>query len=523
MPNTKRNVLILLVGLALVAMATLLYATQLGIGLNSDSVTFVKAARSLASGQGLSKPQVDGTFTPLTHFPPLYPTLLGVLAASGLDLLNGARWLSIVLFGANIVIVGLAIYECTAHSIALTILGALLMATSADMLKVHSYAWSEPPFITLGAVALFLLAGHLDRPRWWLLVLSGLATALAVLTRYTGPALLVAGVLSLLLVGAGTRRRKLIDAVAFATLAIAPMGLWALRNLWLSGGVTDRRLILHPPSSEHLEHAVRTIAGWLLPRYAIAGPLALLAPIAILEMLAMAALAGIVLARPAPGGPGPGGASAPKRASALSLLGIFVVVYVLFLLVSISLFDANTPLNDRILAPAFVAGLVLVLSLGHELLGPMKGPAWVQTASLVVAVAVAGNYHVQAMRYVDEMHDGGQGYASRAWQRSKIVAWVRQLPPETPIVANRPDAIYIMTGRMAQGTPKKINMVTQETKADYAAEFLQTRELLEKGAVLVYFDGKLDADMPSAAELEEALPVRAVFTAPDGVIYEFAP
>ena len=43
----------------------------------------------------------------------------------------------------------------------------------------------------------------------------------------------------------------------------------------------------------------------------------------------------------------------------LQVLLIFAVVYALFLAVSISLVDANTPLDDRILSPLYIIAFVM--------------------------------------------------------------------------------------------------------------------------------------------------------------------
>ena len=56
--------------------ALALFATSRGIGLSPDSISYISAGRSLASGGGLRV----WHGAPLTDWPPLYPALLALLA-----------------------------------------------------------------------------------------------------------------------------------------------------------------------------------------------------------------------------------------------------------------------------------------------------------------------------------------------------------------------------------------------------------------------------------------------------------
>lgn len=524
MPYARRNTLLLLCGLAVTAMVTLYYATEPGVGINPDSVTFIMAARSLVAGHGLSTPHHglgSSGFAPLTHFPPLYPALLAATAPLGQDLLAGARWLDILLFGANVLLVGMAIYECTRGSLCLSLFGAVLMATSVDMLVVHSFAFSEPPFITLGALGLYLLAAYIERRRRWLLVGAAGAVACAFLTRYPGAALIATGALGLLLLGERPLKARAADALAFTAIASTPMALWLAWNTLAAGRPTDRTLALHPITVRHIKDGVLTLAGWLVPRTAIPAT-AFAALIAVGELLLVGLLALAVLLRRRTSGMDDDQASLPV--TAFSLLAIFIVVYVLLLVVSISLFDVNTPLNGRVLSPVYLAGLILVLGLAHAAVRSLRASRFVAAVLLVGSLVLVGVYDIQAIRFIAQVHDSGQGYASLAWRDSKLLARVRKLPPETLVVSNGWDLIYMHTGRMAYGLPSETNRLTARARVEYTSQLAAMKEILEtEHGLLVYFRRIQRAWMPSEEDLKQNLPLHVVSTSSEGSIYRIEP
>ena len=81
------------------------HATRQGIAITTDSTVYITVARNLLQGQGF----VQSPGTPLTHFPPLYPAALALSGILGGDLLVGAKWLQILLYVANSLLVGVLV------------------------------------------------------------------------------------------------------------------------------------------------------------------------------------------------------------------------------------------------------------------------------------------------------------------------------------------------------------------------------------------------------------------------------
>src|SRR5512132_1238163 len=77
--------------LALVGAGILATATRWGIGIYTDSVVYIGAARSLLAGDGFQFLNDIGQFSSITQYPPGYPWLIAALAWTGLGPLDSAR------------------------------------------------------------------------------------------------------------------------------------------------------------------------------------------------------------------------------------------------------------------------------------------------------------------------------------------------------------------------------------------------------------------------------------------------
>jgi hypothetical protein len=145
-------------------------------------------------------------------------------------------------------------------------------------------------------------------------------------------------------------RRRLLDASIFSILGILPFVLWTVYNQSVAATTPGgRELAFHPVGMPHLWQAVYTLTNWLHLPDNIPGI------VRVPVLLFVVAGLGVSLwwayrAKP-------GNTAVPGL---LKLLLLFVILYPLFLAFSISFIDANTPLDERILSPLYVAGAVLV-------------------------------------------------------------------------------------------------------------------------------------------------------------------
>lgn len=492
----------------------LLFSAKWGVGIWIDSVIYIRAARNLLNGFGLSILSGSGELMPLVHFPPLFPALLALIGLFGIDPLNGAGWLNACLFGANILLVGFVINRYT-RSISVSIFGSVLMLASIDMLYIHSMAWTEPSFIFFALAGLCLLAAHIDNPKSSLLILSSSAIALAFLTRYVGVTVVATGIAGILLWDRRAYSRRIVDSVIFAVISVLPIGLWMIRNLHLTGSITDREILFHPITLGHFAYAMKTMSKWFLPGTV---PLLIRESCLMVAGIGLLGLSILLFKRERV----TSGSAKQYLEKLPHLLVAFIGIYWVFLSISISFFDAATPLDLRILSPIFVSGLVLILCLAHGLFVSVKDAPVVKVISAVLVILFAGCCLLRGASWGMNTRDRGLGYTAKNWKGSEVIQEVRNLASGSLIYSNGPHAVYILTGRNARRIPRKIYHVMCRPNDRYLAEMGEMEEeLRNKGGVLVYFDriGR-KRFWPTRKELHELLPLYSLVTTSDGVIYK---
>ena len=517
--------------LALLGIASTIYATSLGIGLIADSKYYLEAAQGLLLGRGFTVPTPLGEPAPLTNWPPLFSAILAGLGLLGLDLRTGARWLNAGLLGGTVVLGSLAILHVTRKSLPAVVFGGLLLATSVDLLTVHAQAGSEPLFIFFVLLGLILVAAHLEHPTLPRLLGASAAAALAFLSRYPGVVLVVAGAIGLLLFDRRAWQRRVRDTGIFTGLSALPMIVWMGRN-WLSARQpigSFRVLEAHPVTPVQLRLGLSTVWGWISPSPAPgSGPTSLVGHVPGLRWVVLAG--GLA-----------GGAVATRRwrdwrarnqetepllaPPLLRLLATFILLYLAFVVVSISLFDATIPLDVRLLSPVFATVVVFAVGSGFRLAAAFRGSAVARGAMALGCLILAGAYGSAAARWIRRAHANGLGYADKGWQQSDVLRDVRALPPGVLIYTNGDDVVTLVTDRLTLELPRKVRLNTGQPNPSYEAELAAMADRLRAGAVLVYLHRVTwrTAVYGSEAELRDRLHLRIRTAAADGAIYDIAP
>ncbi len=483
---TRANsTIVIIAGLALTGALTVLLATRFGIGVTPDSTVYLEAARNLAQGPGLVvftgkslEPQR------LTHYPPLYPVALALGLGIGESVEGVARWLTAILFGANIFLVGFLLASMARSSFWLPVVGALLALTAPDLLQAHSSALSEPLYMLLLLTGLLFLDRYLEKRSIPLLLGAACALALSVLTRYVGVAAIMTGVAALLILGRTKLRHKLIAGTIFGILAGAPMFFWALRNHLATGGASDRQWAFHPVKLSQAVPAFSAMAQWLLVGK-VRGDVRVAA-----FLLQLVVLAGFTLywfsvrrATRHVEDDGQGKSHLPH------LLLLFVGFHILFLIFTASFVDADTVFDSRSLLPVHYAGLILFPWLAAGLYRRAGRPG-VRYAIMILTLLLVCSYAFRGVNWLRHVQADAQGYASRAWKNSGIIEEIKGKQfDERPIYSNGFEGIYYLTGRRALSLPEKVIHGTGRPNLRYEEELDKiAHDLSERSAVIVYFN-----------------------------------
>src|SRR2546423_9662956 len=162
-----------------------------GVGISADSLVYLGAADSIATGKGAIT--ISSHYTPLTPagdpltiFPPAYPALVAAIIRLGLPAASGAKWFHVLMMAATVFLLGIFTCLATEGSVTATLSSILLFGTSADIWNIYTMAWSESPFIVFCLSAFVLLLMHVAKPTYFLLIGASLSAGRALMPRYPG-------------------------------------------------------------------------------------------------------------------------------------------------------------------------------------------------------------------------------------------------------------------------------------------------------------------------------------------------
>ena len=501
-PQLARSVLPGLALIALLGVGEVLYATwRCGIGVSPDSVAYLAAARGIASGHGVAIPTAGGQWEALRLWPPLYPALLAVPACLGLDLLRAAQCLNVLAFAGTLVLCALIVWRQTRSPLA-SLWAAALLVFAPPMLLIHINAWSEPPFILFLLAALALVAEHLNRPSLWKLATSGLLVGLAMLTRYVGIAMLPALGAGIVFFSGGALARRWRDTVILGIMACLPAASWRMIH-----GSTSHEMVSHIGIAHQASQIAAAIANWFLPGDV---PAAVCAAIA-LPLFCLILLAPFFLIR--------------RAAICVGWLSwFFAIAYLAMVVVSIAFFDAAIPIDKRILAPFYVAVVLLAVCVAHRCI---SSPAARKTALALALLLLADQAARVVMRLPILNRDGAGGYTQKVWRESPTLARFKalQLAPDAAIYSNCAEVFEFRLHRVVQWLPEKYNLYTRRNNDALQQQLADLARHHQDGRVIfVMFDPQRDArpNQPTGDELGKVLPLRVVAQFDDGTIYELA-
>jgi hypothetical protein len=479
--------------------------TPFGVDTGHDSLFYLSAAKNIASGRGLYWTGSGGELKPLTHFPPFYPLILAGFSQIGFPINLSARLIAACLFGFNILLIGFVLYKFT-QRVFISVLGASLLMVSPVLVETHLQAMSEPVFFFTSIASFVMLALFINQPRRSFFILAVLFSALAYLSRYSGIAVLAASFLSLLILGKRSFKAKVRDAFVFVGLTSLPMLLWMVRNKLLTGSTTNRGLYIHLINSDTLRQFLDTIFYWFSPKlHSHWLEVVLLSLVFVIS----AAFAWRQIRRHC---------ETDCRAPYLAIiLLIFSVVYVVFLMVSLSFFDASTRISNRILSPLFLAYvLIVLLTMSYSV--KRVGQFIIPVGFLVILFIGPLPYMLQQTnQMLTNIKRSGSGFTSQAWMTSPLIQWIRDSDSELVIITNQAMAVNFLTDIPAYQIPERFDPVKEEVRPDYRQQMQSIRMLLDEAHSFMVIFERRDISMPSDADLVEGL--QLIFTATDGWVY----
>jgi hypothetical protein len=466
---------------AVVAAATVAFATRQNPLLSPDSITYLSAAERLRSGGSL----VDFTGEPLTHFPPVFPLLL---APGGTSLV----WASIIGVAAASAVATL-LFDLLNRRIRTPIafVAALVYTLSQAALYHETTVWSETPYLALALATISVLARQpLTVGRC---ALAGAFAGLGFLTRYVGAGLVVAGLLMVLAstLPTGLRSARRCSIAYLATPTVLAIG-WVARNLIATG----------EPLGPHFEGGSGSSAVALVRQLTLAlGQLVsdIDATSPVTRALGYVALVGLVvcawlfLARP------------PRHPVDVGIAGLAAMSIVVPVVSSIV---AGTDLSARLVSPTLVA-IVYFAGLTVD--------RWVHNRALTaVAGAMATTMLFVGIDAAGDTPDRLTGSSDNAELHSpELHDLVAALPDGVGILTNNPQRVWWHTHHFP------VRLAFTEPKPGNSHFPISPNETLDAAcagdAYLAWFSTLRNAGETSPGELRPDLAQRVSLTVIDEV------
>ena len=422
-------------------------STPSGLGLIDDAISYIAAARALLNGQGFTRIWLATATEAITHWPPFFSFSLATISRIfDIDPYRSARVLNTLVFGANAGILGLFGFKMTRSRLAGVFLSVLFLSNSA-LLGLHAQALSEPLYISISLLAFLAFFYALERleleenNKWF--VLAGFLTSLSYLTRYAALSLLATFIIAIFILRP-TWRKRFVSLALFLFGALPPILAWMIRNKLVGGSVTNRVVEWHPVAVENAQRGLNEFFSFLVPLQELRSAwfenyllLAIILGIIVPALLVWLLWDGLKYFL------NPNENAQPEIISFTTSLYVFG--YMGSLLVSLSFFDAATPLNDRILSPVYVAFLVILVFFIHSFFQQGKIVKRIFASALVLFFFCT--FVTAQVRTVKALQENPHGFASWRWRESTVMETLRSLPDDVEIHTNQPAAVYFWTDR----------------------------------------------------------------------------
>jgi len=439
---------IALLALGVMAAMMVLKCTSLcGSGISTDAVYYIATAENLCEGKGY----YDWYGQPYTHWPPLFPTLLGLLNLTGIEPAQAARYLNTVCFGLIVFLSGL-VFAQRLRSRLLILFGTAAVLFLPSMLRISVYVWSDPLFTVLIILFMLSIAKFLETTKTKFMILAAVWMALACLQRYAGFPIIATGAVLILLY---MRKPSIVDrfkySVVFGTISFAPAGAWLLRNKMAASTFAEYKLYLDTSIYKELT----TTADFLTPWF-ITAKISLTSRLLISTVFILLLVAAVILKHYI--------AKANKEqhdgAMLVKAAIVLIVIYTVFILVAATYSGVES--DYRKYTPIYVF-ILLSMLIGLEAVGKLLGLVlrreWI--GYLVVAVLCTiwlVSYRLpivkKDMAYFCK-YGISPSYSSMYWRHSETIGWLKTHKLDGKVFSNEPQPIYLHSGAIAWMSPRR--------------------------------------------------------------------
>ena len=145
-------------------------------------------------------------------------------------------------------------------------------------------------------------------------------------------------------------------------------------------------------------------------------------------------------------------ASVPTPAVLTFTNVLYVIVYLVALVATMTLFDPATKFQVRILSPTYISLILITVTLGTWFWDRM-GSRW-RPVLLLFTIGFIGMFSLGQLEAVQHLRTGGGAFANEKWSQAEAILALTELPEDVLILSNEPGLVYLYTGRSSGVLPK---------------------------------------------------------------------
>jgi hypothetical protein len=416
----------------------------------------------------------------IQHWPPFYPaSLCAASLITGLDSLEAGKFLNAAAIGAFFLMFNIILKSAVQDKWIIWLANLLLLFSLS--LIVFIMFWSEGLFLLLLLAFLYFFLEWIKLKYWHLLILSAIFAGLMILTRYAGIGLIAGAIIFILFFNHDKIRARLSDFIVFTAFAGLILAPWLIYTRLAGEGKEIRSFEFHPVTMQHISDMGQTFYLWSfpvkfgLPVYILAPVLFILLFLAIISAFRFIGLKAIF------------DHFRIFSGNYSAILLTMIVSYIIFLLISISFFDAHTQLNNRILSSLFPMVVLLICPLLKVLTRELR--VIIPVIILLSFILISNSAY--AYRNWSSHFNSGNGYTSRDWRFSETVERIEEYEVYQ-IYTNGFDVLKLYLPGQSQSIrilPSWINPNTKIENKNFEQDLLKMKKDIKTGqSVLIYFE-----------------------------------
>jgi len=413
------------------------------IGMSHDSVFYLSGAESLLSREGY----------PYTHFPPLYPATLALIAfITNKDIISSATILSILLYGINTFLIGFLILNLK-NSLLGSLSISIVFALLPGIVRIFFEAMSEPLFFSFLLISFIFLVEYRKTGSQKWAILAGFTAGLCALTRYIAIFLIASIAFFVLIINKDSIKKRISNGFIAGISGVIPLSAWWVSNQASKGTMTNRFFVYHPKNLEFFKLGLREFSSLIGAQYITKWTLRLPGIIFIICIYLIAALIIFYIARNI----------IRKNLNSVNLDFVFICLissffYVLTLLVSVTFFDDSTTLTARILSPVLIQIFLCIWVLFWP---TNQNQEMIRFDRILLPIIVALLIFINLPGYLTvtkTFKNEGFLFTGKAWSTSKTLSWINSLPDSTIIFSNENIPLSFFTRYRTYSLPERKNV-----------------------------------------------------------------